>query len=991
MDRRAASHRWIGGISGKRLPVVITAVYLLCGAIWIFIAIRFVRHDLPLILEDSVYIVGTSALLYFLLHLGVRTVRAKESALLESEDRLARILETNASGIAVFDVTGGISYVNNAASRILGGERSKLIGLRYDDPSWELTDNNGVPLRGENIPVARVRISRMPVYDVECGVSGRDGRRVILTLNAAPLLDPLGKMIGIVISFMDITERKKAEELKFKKLLLAMEQSPSAIVISELEGNVEYANPKYGEMTGCTVKDIVEGKMPHDGMIPPQVREEMRVAVRSGNAWRGEYQCCRKNGDVYWEATSVTPIRTAAGEVTNLLWVRDDITIRKVAEEALRRSEAAYRAVVEDQTELICRFSLDGKLSFVNEAYCRYFEKPRMDLMGARFLTPSKEQEHLELARRRAARARDAPPIEYEIQVMNPGGQLRWQHWTERAVYDAAGNFIEIQAVGSDVTDHRQADLALQESEEKFRNLVEKISDWVWEIDGDGVYTYVSPRILDLLGYEPEEVLGKTPLDFMPLLEADRVRAEFDRIAAHRDPFSGLEKICLRKDGREGTIETSGAPFFDAEGAFRGYRGVDRDIGERKRSEEMLRANEERFRQLFEQNEEPLLLFRHGTTDILDANPATVDLYGYSLEELRRHGIALFVPPDELENVSSAIAGISPASPLSIPRASHLRNDGEEIFVSIRAKSVRTRNGLVAYCSFRDITSRIRMEEEAKLHQAQLIHANRMASLGAIVSGVAHEVNNPNNLVMFNAPMILSAWQDALPVLDLHHRESGDFTLGGLPYKEMRDVVPKLAEGISHASRRIKTIVGNLKDFARLGEPQGHKPERINDIVLSAITILNHEIMKRTHRFEVRLAEDLPPVMGSGQQLEQVVINLLHNALQALTSNEQGVRVSTLWNPETGDVEVHIVDEGVGMSREVQSRIAEPFFSTRLDSGGLGLGLSICRSIVKGHGGAIHFDSEVGKGTRAAVRLPAAPSPGAGGGEKSSGKVFLER
>jgi len=695
------------------------------------------------------------------------------------------------------------------------------------------------------------------------------------------------------------------------------------------------------------------------------------------------------NGEVYWETTSVTPIHTEEGEVTNLLWVRDDITTRKEAEEALRRSEAAYRAVVEDQTELICRYSLDGKLSFVNEAYCRYFGKTRADLIGACFLTPSKEQEYLEPARRRAARDRDASPIEYEIQVVIPGGPVRWQHWTERAIFDARGDFIEFQAVGSDVTEHRQADLALQESEEKFRNLVEKISYWVWEIDGNGVYTYVSPKIRDLLGYEPEEVRGKTPLDFVPVPEANRLRPVFDRITENREPFSGLEKICLRKDGREGIIETSGAPYFDAEGAFQGYRGVDRDIGERKRAEEMLRASEERFRQLFEQSEEPLFLFRHGTPDILDVNPAAVDLYGYSREELRRQGIALFVPPDNLENFSSAIAGISPASPLNIEKASHHRNNGEEIIVSIRAKSVRTRDGFVAYCSFRDVTSRIRIEEEAKIQQAQLIHANRMASLGAIVSGVAHEVSNPNNLVMFNAPMILAAWEDALPALDLYHRESGDFTLAGLPYMEMRTVVPKLAEGISDASRRIKAIVGNLKDYARQGEPQGHKTERINEIVLSAIRILNHEIMKRTHRFEVTLGEGLPPVMGSGQRLEQVVINLLQNALQALTSNDQRVHVHTLRNPESGDVEVHIIDEGIGMSREVQSRITEPFYSTRLDSGGLGLGLSISRSIVKEHGGAIHFDSEVGKGTRAVVRIPASPSPASGDGEDPSGKIRL--
>jgi C4-dicarboxylate-specific signal transduction histidine kinase len=262
------------------------------------------------------------------------------------------------------------------------------------------------------------------------------------------------------------------------------------------------------------------------------------------------------------------------------------------------------------------------------------------------------------------------------------------------------------------------------------------------------------------------------------------------------------------------------------------------------------------------------------------------------------------------------------------------------------------------------------MEEEAKIHQAQLIHANRMASLGTIVSSVAHEVNNPNNLIMFNAPMIVSAWDDAVPVLEAYFRENGDFSLGGLPYSEMREVVPRLARGISDASLRIKGIVGNLKDFARQDRAKEHAPVQMNDVVRTAVAILNHEIIKATHRFEMKLDEDLPPVSGSSQELEQVIINLMNNALQALPSNQRGLRVSTRLAPETREVEVCVEDEGVGMAPEVLEGIKEPFFSTRLDDGGLGLGVSICRSIVQKHKGTLKFESEDGKGTRAVVRLP---------------------
>ncbi len=988
VPRDSAGDRWFGG---KHLAEKVTGIYVLSGVLWVVIAVGLISHDWIVVIEDIAYVAFTGTLLYYLLRRGMGALKAKESALRESEDRLARILETNASGIVVFDEGGTISYVNKAASEILGEKRLKLIGASHTDPSWNLTGMDGAPLPPGRDPVAQVRATRMPRYDAEIGLLRRDGKRVYLTVNAAPLQDASGKMVGIVSSFADITERKKAEDLKVRKLLLAVEQSPSAIVISDLEGKVEYANPRYAAMTGCTVRGTISGDTPHLCRIPEAELTEMRAAIRSGRSWRGEFECLRKDGEAYWEATSVTPIRNPEGEAANLLWIREDITDRKVAEEALRRSEANYRAVVEDQTELICRFGPDGTLTFVNEAFCRYTGKRREELVGTPFLERRTGQETIDMARRWASRDRDFPPIDYEISVMYPGGKLRWQHWTERAVFDGKGNFVEFQAVGSDVTDHRQADNALRESQEKFRTLVETISDWVWETDQNGAYTYVSPKVRDLLGYEPEEVVGKTPFDFMSSAEAARVGEIFRAVSARREPFTGLENVCRRKDGREVMIETSGVPFFDADGAFRGYRGVDRDIGERKRAEEMLRASEERFRQLFEQNEEPLYLFRHGTSEIVDANPAAVDLYGHSREDLLHRGVDLFVREEDREKFNTAISGIRPDAPLVIPRAAHHRKDGEEIVVSIRAKSIRTKDGHVAYCSFRDITGRIRMEEEARLQQAQLIHANRMASLGAIVSGVAHEVNNPNNLIMFNAPLILSAWEDAVPVLDSYRHENGDFTLGGLPYSEMRDVLPKLAGGISEASLRIKGIVGNLKDFARQDTPGGEKPERINDVVRSAVRILNHEIMKGTHRFAAEFGEGIPPVMGSGHQLEQVVLNLLTNAIQSLSSKHQAVRVRTSRDPATGDVEVHVIDEGIGMSREVQERITEPFFSTRLETGGLGLGLSICQSIVTLHGGTLRFESEVGKGTRAVVRLPACAFPEGEGAEDSSPKIPMGR
>lgn len=802
-------------------------------------------YGFPFWVDDVFYILVTSVILYVLVRRGTRAFRAKESELQQSEDRLARILETNASGVLVFDEGGRITFGNHNACRILGIDRGRIPGLRHDDLRWTPSDPAGSPGRGVDTPFTRVRVSLAPAHDDRFGILREDGTKIFLTVNAAPLLDTAGRMIGMVASFVDITVRKKMEDLKLRKLLMAAEQSPNAILITDPAGSIEYANPRFAAMTGITAAEAVGRKDACTAGIPPVDVERIWEAVRRGEPWHGEFHCRGLDGAPCRESVSVTPIHSEEGGLANLLWLREDITER----------------------------------------------------------------------------------------------------WS--------------------------SDQALKEIQEKYKALVETIYDWVWEIDPEGRYIYVSPKVRDLLGYEPGEVLGKAPFDLMPSFEGIRAAELFRTIASRREPFHGLEYIFRHKTGRFVVVERSGSPFFGVDGGFRGYRGVDRDVGDRKRAEEMLKISEERFRQLFEQNEEPLFLFRNGTCEIVDINPAAERMYGFSREELLKDGGSLFLPAEEAQPFHAAISSIHPGRGVSIDRTTHVRKDGTRIFVSIRGKSVRLQSGHVAYCSFRDITARVRMEEEAKHHQAQIIHANRMSSLGTIVSGVAHEVNNPNNLVMFNAPMILAAWEDAVPVLDAFAAENGDFSLGGLPYSEMRSVVPKLAKGISDASARIKSIVNDLKDYARRDLDERAVPVKVNDVVRMAVAILHHEILRATHRFDVEYGEDLPAVSGSLRQLEQVVINLLNNAIQALRSSRQAIRVATRLIRESGEVEVSVADEGVGMSRMVLERTMEPFFSTRMESGGLGLGLSICRSIVKVHGGTLAFESEEDKGTRVTLRLPA--------------------
>jgi signal transduction histidine kinase len=241
---------------------------------------------------------------------------------------------------------------------------------------------------------------------------------------------------------------------------------------------------------------------------------------------------------------------------------------------------------------------------------------------------------------------------------------------------------------------------------------------------------------------------------------------------------------------------------------------------------------------------------------------------------------------------------------------------------------------------------------------------------------VAHEVNNPNNSIMFNAPIILSAWQDATRILDRHHREPGGFQLAGLPYPDMREAISRMILGISDSSLRIKNIVAVLKGFARQEEDTPHSVIDVNEVVRSVVAILNHEIMKRTHRFRTTFGAEHPTVMGSAAQLEQVLMNLILNSIQSLPDTGRAVEVSTGIEFRAGTVEIRVRDEGTGIPPDVLGKITDPFFTTKHASGGLGLGLSISMAIVEKHGGEMNFRSVVGHGTEAVIALPLASREG---------------
>ena len=270
----------------------------------------------------------------------------------------------------------------------------------------------------------------------------------------------------------------------------------------------------------------------------------------------------------------------------------------------------------------------------------------------------------------------------------------------------------------------------------------------------------------------------------------------------------------------------------------------------------------------------------------------------------------------------------------------------------------------------RDISERKKAEEQTKLHQQQLMQASKMVALGTLVSGVAHEVNNPNNYISLNSRILLEAWQDATPILDEYFKENGDFLLAGLKYSEMRKKYPELFSGISDGANRIRQIVDDLKNYIREDTTDFAQSVDINAVIKSAITLVANMIKKTTNYFSIDYGRNLPKLKGNFQRLEQVIINLIQNACQAIKDTEKELSVSTKFDWDSSTIVIVIRDEGIGIPPEKLLHITDPFFTTKHNEGGVGLGLSISARIIEEHGGTILFTSETNRGTTAEIFLP---------------------
>ncbi len=393
----------------------------------------------------------------------------------------------------------------------------------------------------------------------------------------------------------------------------------------------------------------------------------------------------------------------------------------------------------------------------------------------------------------------------------------------------------------------------------------------------------------------------------------------------------------------------------------------------RNDAEISLRESEDKFRSLTGSALDGIILMNHGG-NITYWNEAAATLFGFSDKEAMGHPIhALIDPRREGEDLTvKPLEQVESGSSFARTVELIARNkNGTDVYVELSLSSTTIKGQWHAIWIVRDISERKRVEDKAKTQRQQLQQADKMISLGLLVSGVAHEINNPNSIALLNVPILARSWESVKPILDEFYEENGDFSIAGIEYSTMRNHLPRICMELEESAVRIKQIVVELKDYAR-HETSGQMEEvNINDAVISAVRLTSNTIQKRTRRFVTHYAKEDLMVKGNKQRLSQVVINLIQNSLEAIENTEKSLTISTRYNAQVDGVEVSISDEGTGIAPEDLQQVTDPFFTTKRTMGGTGLGLSVSAGIVKEHNGLMNFSSELGVGTQVVIVFPA--------------------
>lgn len=862
----------------------------------------------------------------------------RKRTLKASEEELQRLIDATQETLVLIDREGKVLLANEVVAQRLETSMEELIGsCVYDHFTPDV-----ISTRKEQFDKV------FETGEFVCFEDARGGR--FFETYCYPVFDKKHKVSRIAIFAHDITAQKQAE----KKLLeseeryrVAIEHSNDGVAIMREDRHI-YVNRKFLEIFGYDSPDEVIGRAlslvvhPDDlAMVAKHNRGRQRGDLAPS---RYEFRGIRKDGRiVYIEISAAGTIYQ--GIPASLAYFRD-VTDRKQAEEALKESEERYRLISENVMDVICLHDPDSRYVYVSpsaETVLGYTPQEALGRSPYDLFEPGERERILAPSHRKVTHDKVSDITVYKTRKKD--GSYIWLETKVKPILDPDGALRYILTASRDVTERIQAEEALGNSEEKYRNIFENAVMGIFQTTPDGRFLSANTALARMYGYDSPDEMITDIVDMKNQLYVNpEDRTRFTMLFEDHGSVEGFETELYHRDGSRLWISMNARAVLSEDGAVLCYEGTAEDITKRKQAEE-------KYRSIFE-NAVMGIFQTSPEGRYLSINPAGARMYGYDSPGDMKQSVTdiaqqIYVRPEDRKRFKEIMAI---KDSLEGFEAEHYRKDGSKIWTSMNARAVRDASGMILYyeTTAENITDR-------KHLQAQLLQSQKMEAIGTLAGGVAHDFNNILMAVIGYSNLLQAKM-------------------------EMDDPLRLYVDQILASSLKAANLTQSLLAFSR--------KQVIELKPLKVSTILNgiEKLLRRLLPEDIELKIDsLAPdttIMADISQMDQVLLNLATNAKDSMPKGgtfslaTKEVKLGNEFKKVHGFGEpgkyavISATDTGIGMDEKVKAKIFEPFFTTKEVGKGTGLGLSIVYGVVKQHNGYITVMSRVGRGTTFQIYLP---------------------
>ncbi|MBN1344693.1 MAG: PAS domain S-box protein [Phycisphaerae bacterium] len=792
--------------------------------------------------------------------------------------------------------------------------------------------------------------------------------------------DAEGRPLRMVGTMTDIGKRKQAEqglERANTFLRAVIEQAPFGIQVCEGTADdweLTTINKEAQRIIGVPEQQHqglgwAEGrpKRPEkstwkmfraDGSPWPPEQAPLVAAMLEGKVTKNEEMIIRRpDGTEFTILCNAAPIYDGGGALIGGIVTYPDVTERKKALQALLESEERYRLLVETMRDGLA-VQRDGRLTFVNQSFCRMLGYSPNELIGRNMIALLDEPNRLEFDRQMVRRRKGAADP-YELELTGRGGRKVYTLVSPQPAFEEDGVYRGSFGVFTDITGRKRAEEAMRASEANYRAIFDSANDAIFVHDAEtGAILDVNLMACEVCGYEKDDLCRLTVGDFSagepPYTQEEALKWIAKALQGRPQVFEWEGKT---KDGQPFWVEVS-LKCAEIDGKRR-VLSIAREIADRKRAEEALRASEANYRAIFDSANDAIFVHDATTGRILDVNRKTCEMFGYAAHELRHVDVGQISSAAHPYTDEQAMIKVEKAAEghPQIFEWQARSKDGRLFWVEVSLKRVEIGGRPCVLAIARDIADRKQAEDERRRLEAQIQHAQKLESLGVLAGGIAHDFNNLLVAILGNAELALMDLSPVSPALES-------------------------IQAIEAAGRRAADLCRQMLAYSGKGKFIV-EPIDLNEVVTEMAHLLEVSISKKV-ALRYHLAGGLPSVEADATQIRQIIMNLITNASEAVGQESGVISIGTgAMNcdrpylsesyldddlPAGRYVYLEVTDTGCGMDDETRRKLFDPFFTTKFT--GRGLGMAAVLGIVRGHKGAIKVYTEPGRGTTFKILLP---------------------